>query len=96
MPMLIDLNTLPVTHHEGKGICDENLEIEKYAQRLKQANSLITRSIDIIEDNDPNALIILASDHGPYILNRCSNSAPLLTREEVVERQRCFSCYPLG
>ena len=74
----------------GKGICNEDYEIEKYAQRLEQANSLITRSIDIIEEDDPNAIIILASDHGPYILNHCSNSIPLLTREEVAERQGAF------
>ena len=67
-----------------------------YEGRLNYANSIIARSVDMIEKSDPNALIILASDHGAYILNRCSYRAPLLTREEVVERQGVFLAIKWG
>ena len=72
------------------GTCNEQAEIEKYASRINNAHSLIDQSIEIIAASDPNAMVIIASDHGGYILNRCALNAPLLTREEVAERQGAF------
>lgn len=77
-------------HSDSMGTCSEKLEVENYAGRLNQAHLIMIRIVDNIEQSDPNALIIIASDHGPFILNRCSNGAPLLTKEEVVERQGAF------
>ena len=78
------------TQVDGKGECNEEEETQKYDNRLKLANTLIVRSVDMIRQFDPESLIILASDTGAFILNRCSYSAPLTTREEVVERQGAF------
>lgn len=70
-----------------KGSCNEKEEKYKYKERLVQTNSILTTSVDIIMKKDPSAVIIIASDHGAYIFNRCAAFAPLLSREEVVERQ---------
>ena len=73
----------------GKG-CNKKVEVRKYAERISHANSLIIRSVDAINQSDPDALIVIASDHGPFIFNHCSNRFPLQTREEVVEYQGAF------
>ncbi len=73
-----------------QGSCDEQHETAKYANRLSQANLLIAEAIDMLKQSDPQSLIILASDHGPFILNRCFYNAPLLSREQVLEKQGTF------
>lgn len=70
-----------------KGLCNQKKELEEYRSRVSYTNKSIINLINKIDNTDPNSLVILASDHGPYIFNGCSNNAPLLTREEVVERQ---------
>ena len=75
---------------DRKGTCDEKVEIQKYGDRLVHANHLITKAVDMIRQSDPGALIVIASDHGPTIFNRCAANSPLLTWEEVVERQSVF------
>lgn len=74
-------------HAKHDTMCDEQVEAEKYAHRLDRTNQLMMRLITVISAADPDAMIIITSDHGPYILNRCAKFAPLLSREEVVERQ---------
>lgn len=72
---------------DGKGVCNEQIELQNYKQRITQTNDLIINMLDTIITNDHNAIIILASDHGPFIFNRCSTGARLSTKEEVIERQ---------
>lgn len=86
----------PLTWIDSEGTCNEQEETEQYAQRVSKTNSLILHIADMIVTQDHDALIILASDHGPYILNRCSGGAPLLTREEVIERQGAFLAIKWG
>ncbi len=80
----------------AKGLCNEERETENYRSRLIYTNELIYDLINKIDNIDPNALVIIASDHGPYIFNGCSRSAPLATREEVVERQGAFLAIKWG
>ena len=84
------------THLMDKGICSEVEEAKKYEHRLNATHSLMARSVSMIKEFDPNALIVFASDSGPYIDNRCANFVPLLTREEVVERQGVFLAIKWG
>ena len=46
-------------------------EIEQFHTRLKHANMEMKKDIDIIIKNNPDALIIIAGDHGPYIVGNC-------------------------
>lgn len=77
-------------HVDDKGTCDERIETREYAKRIFHTNNLIVEKIGMIRQLDPEALVVIASDHGPIIFNRCAYSAPLLTWEEVVERQSVF------
>jgi len=54
------------------GICDENSELEKYAQRVESAGQLLRQQIDEIIVRDPEALIIVSGDHGPFISKKCN------------------------
>ena len=80
----------PTTHTDSRGICSEEVETHNYKLRLEKAYKIMIQAADIIISNDTNAIIIFASDHGPYIFNRCALRSPLLTREEVIERQGAF------
>ncbi len=79
-----------MTFTDEKGVCNEEVKIQNYKYNIMSANRIITKLVDMIIDSDPSALIILASDNGPFIFNRCASLSPLLTREEVVERQGAF------
>ena len=46
-------------------------EKEQYSMRLKSANIEMKKDIEAIVKNNPDALIIIAGDHGPYIVGNC-------------------------
>ena len=46
-------------------------EIEEFHVRLKHANIEMKKDIEAIVKNNPDALIIIAGDHGPYIVGNC-------------------------
>ncbi len=43
------------------------IEKEKWIKSLKEANSKLTEIIDLIKEQDPEALIVIMSDHGGYV-----------------------------
>mgnify|MGYP000106091082 CR=1 FL=1 len=42
-------------------------EREQYLERLTETNEILERSIKHIKENDPNALVVLMSDHGGFV-----------------------------
>ena len=72
------------------GICDQEQETKAYPRRMERANRLTIELLDSIIKTDPKAMIILASDHGPTLFNKCAMDVPLKTREEIIERQGAF------
>ena len=63
-------------HSQNSGKCLPD-ETEKYADRLSRANEEMQQDIGMIIKNDPEAIIIIASDHGPYLTKNChSTSGP--------------------
>ncbi len=54
-----------------KGICDETEEIQSYKQRVASANDHLEGMIRKVLVGDPDAVIVLAGDHGPFISNSC-------------------------
>lgn len=57
-------------HSQVSGGCLSN-EIELYLKRLEIANIEMQEDIEILLQSHPDAIIIIAGDHGPYITNSC-------------------------
>lgn len=79
------------------GVCDEEEEIKKYAKRVDGANADILEIIRVIESQDPDSLVILTSDHGAFIANKCGfpKKAPK-TAKEVLDGQGAFLAIKWG
>jgi hypothetical protein len=68
------------------GRCDERVELRNYAKRLEHASAYMINQIEDILALDPEAVIVLAGDHGPFILNNCSPLGTIDTVEEYRDR----------
>jgi hypothetical protein len=60
-----------VDNFQKKGICNEVEETESYKERVALANDYLEKVIHKILAADPDAVIVLAGDHGPFIANQC-------------------------
>ncbi len=72
------------------GHCNEAEETRLYAERLSDTHRIMLAEIEKIIAKDNDALIILAGDHGPYILDRCAGQPVVKTIAEVTELQGAF------
>jgi|GEM_PF-6409573 len=52
--------------------CNKELEIVRYKKRVEDELDRLKLFIDGILAEDPNSIIILSSDHGPWISNNCT------------------------
>lgn len=68
------------------GHCDEQYELESYVTRMRSASDYLLRQTNDILSHDPEAVIILASDHGPFISNACAPLGFINTVEEYRDR----------
>jgi hypothetical protein len=68
------------------GHCDEEHELESYAARVKTASEYLLNQINEILEHDPDAVLILASDHGPFISNACAPLGFINTVEDYRDR----------
>ncbi len=59
-------------HSTDRGKCRPD-EKQRYFKRLKTANLEMKNDINNIKQNDPNSLIVLLSDHGPYLTKNCTS-----------------------
>lgn len=57
-------------HSQNSGVCLPN-EVELYGERLAKANIEMRHDIEMIIENDPSAIVIVAGDHGPYLTKNC-------------------------
>jgi hypothetical protein len=58
-------------HSQTSGACRPN-ETDLYKERLKSANSEMRQDVKTIVENDPDAIVIIAGDHGPYLTKNCA------------------------
>jgi hypothetical protein len=58
-------------HAQTSGVCLPN-EIELYKKRLAIANRDMRLDVELVIKNDPNAIVIVAGDHGPHLTKNCS------------------------
>lgn len=68
------------------GRCNEQFELGQYAQRIADTVPDIESTIDEIIRKDPDAVILLSGDHGPFIANRCERNFDINTPAEYRDR----------
>jgi hypothetical protein len=81
-------------HSQNSGICLPD-EVNLYGERLIDANLEMLADINIIINNDPGAIIIVAGDHGPYLTKNCTGTSDAydvseITRLDIQDRFGSF------
>lgn len=69
-PKFIYTHSLLPVHSQNSGACLPN-EVELYGERLARANIEMRQDVEMIIENDPKAIVIVAGDHGPYLTKNC-------------------------
>jgi len=81
-------------HSQNSGKCLQN-EIDLYRNRLVGANQEMKEDVSIILKNDPEAIVIIAGDHGPYLTKNCSSTNGVysisdISRTDIQDRFGAF------
>lgn len=70
------------SHSQNSGACLPN-EKELYRERLAVANIEMRQDVQMITEYDPQAIIIIAGDHGPYLTKNCVTLAEDYDQSEI-------------
>ena len=57
-------------HSQNSGKCRKD-EKEIYFKNLKKANEEMINDVSTLMNNDPDSIIVILSDHGPYLTKNC-------------------------
>ena len=80
-------------HSQNSGTCLAD-ERELYLVRLNKANTEMREDIEAIRRSNRDAIIIVAGDHGPYLLGDClylgAYKESAVTREMIMDRYGMF------
>lgn len=82
-------------HTQNSGACLPN-ELELFQKRLDVANQEMKTDLAALLQNDPDAVIIVAGDHGPYLTKNCFSlgeggySIEEVTRQDIQDRFGTF------
>jgi hypothetical protein len=69
-PVFIYMHSNSPGHTQNSGACLA-YEIDRFEMRLADANIEMRQDINTIIENDPEAIIIVAGDHGPFLTRNC-------------------------
>jgi hypothetical protein len=69
-----------------KGTCNEVDELQNYTENVGKVTVDISSIVGKIIHHDPDAVIVISGDHGPFISNQCSRTADLQTPAEYRDR----------
>ncbi|MCW5877491.1 MAG: hypothetical protein KIS80_01320 [Anaerolineales bacterium] len=82
-------------HSQNSGSCLPN-EKELYAESLELANQEMRMDLDALLQSDPEAIIVIAGDHGPYLSKNCFSTSEggynlrEITRYDIQDRFGTF------
>lgn len=93
-PRFVYMHSSLPSHSQNSGKCVPN-EIELFSERLARANVEMRQDISLIIENDPEAIVIVAGDHGPYLTKNCHHTGDEydiseITRLDVQDRAGTF------
>jgi hypothetical protein len=81
-PRLIYTHSRSPGHSQGSGVCLPN-QVELYGDALVRANLEMRNDIEMIVENDPKAIVIVAGDHGPYLTKNCIGTDDAYDMSEI-------------
>lgn len=70
------------SHSQNSGKCLAD-ETELFKDRLELANAEMRRDVETLAANDPQAIVIIAGDHGPYLTKTCTSTARKYPKSEI-------------
>lgn len=81
-------------HSQNSGVCRPD-ETPLYGERLDRANIEMKQDVELLTQNDPGAIIVVAGDHGPYLTKNCSETGghydvSEISRHDVQDRLGTF------
>ena len=92
-PLFVYTHSAIPGHSQNSGVCLPN-ETELHAERLREANAEMRQDIAGIITNDPDAIIIVTGDHGPYLTKNClildEYDPAEITRADIQDRFGAF------
>lgn len=93
-PMFLYSHSNLPGHSQISGTCLPN-EVDLFHERLERANREMRQDIATIIKNDPNAIIIVAGDHGPHLTKNCTLTGGVyeiseITRLDIQDRFGAF------
>jgi hypothetical protein len=69
-------------HSQNSGACLPD-EVDLYRQRVASANVEMRHDVELIIENDPGAIVIVAGDHGPYLTKNCVGTGEAYETSEI-------------
>ena len=80
--VFIYMHTNLPSHSQNSGACLPD-ETDLFEERLKQSNVEMRQDIQLIIENDPGAIVIVAGDHGPYLTKNCYITTDIYDKSEM-------------
>lgn len=84
--------------NDAEGTCNEATELQNYKEKVGNVTVDIISIVGDIIHHDPDAVIVISGDHGPFISNQCSREADLQTPGEYRDRMGAITAvrWPAG
>lgn len=70
-PMLFYTHGEYPGHSQNSGKCHKN-EKKKYFEGMSKANKQMKKNISLLKKNNPDSIIVILGDHGPYLTKNCT------------------------
>ncbi len=83
-------------HSPTDSFCESELETKQYLDRVRDTNQYMSQIIEKIASVDDNAIIIVASDHGPRVTNKCMYGVSSLDPLHIMDRVGTFLAIKWG
>ena len=65
------------TPNKQMGRCDQAEQLKLYSERVAKINTYLQALVTEIVSRDPDAVVVIAGDHGPFIFQQCSRNKDL-------------------